>query len=55
MVASTPNYRSTRPLYYDKGCDSVNIGSIITTFKAIDDVYDNSYIPFTGYKSKTEW
>jgi len=51
MVASTPpSYRSNRPLYYtDKAADSANIGSIITTFKAIDDVYDNSYVPFTPY------
>jgi len=51
MVASTPpSYRSNRPLYYtDKAADSGNIGSIITTFKAIDDVYDNSYVPFTPY------
>ena len=50
MVSTPPSYRSNRPLYYtDKAADSGNIGSIITTFKAIDDVYDNSYVPFTPY------
>ena len=49
MVSSAPQYRNTRPLYYtDKGCDSTEIGSIVTSFKAIDDVYDNEYIPGNG-------
>ena len=49
MVSSAPQYRNTRPLYYtDKGCDSTEIGSIITSFKAIDNVYDNEYIPGNG-------
>ena len=55
MVASTPpSYRSNRPLYYtDKAADSANIGSIITTFKAIDDVYDN-YKAITGEETEGE-
>ena len=49
MVSSAPNYRNTRPLFYtDKGSDSMEIGSIMTTFKAIDNVYDKSYIPGNG-------
>lgn len=46
MTSSAPNYRNTRQLYYsDKASDSTEIGTIINSFKAIDNVYDNEYIP----------
>ena len=53
MASAAPNYRNTRPLFYtDKASDSTEIGSIITTFKAIDGVYDNSKIPANGIYSR---
>jgi len=46
-----PTYRNTRRNFYsDKTSDTMEIGTIITTFKAIDNSYDNSYIPFGPYK-----
>ena len=46
MTSSAPNYRNTRQLYYsDKASDSTEIGTIVNSFKAIDDVYDNDFIP----------
>ena len=46
----TISYRNTRPNFYsDKYTDTTEIGSIITTLKAVDDVYDNAYVPMTPY------
>ena len=46
MTSSAPNYRNTRQLYYsDKASDSTEIGTIVNSFKAIDGVYDNKFIP----------
>ena len=49
-VSSPPTYRNTRTNFYtDKASDSSPVGSIISTFKAITGVYDNSYIPLDPY------
>ena len=49
-VSSPPTYRNTRTNFYtDKASDNSPVGSIISTFKAVTNVYDNSYIPFDAY------
>ena len=49
-VSSPPTYRNTRSNFYtDKASDNSPVGSIISTFKAVTDVYDNSYIPLDPY------
>ena len=49
-VSSPPTYRNTRTNFYtDKASDNSPVGSIISTFKAITGVYDNSYIPLDPY------
>ena len=49
-VSSPPTYRNTRTNFYtDKASDNSPVGSIISTFKAITGVYDNSYIPVDPY------
>ena len=49
-VSSPPTYRNTRPNFYtDKASDNSPVGSIISTFKAVTGVYDNSYIPLDPY------
>ena len=50
-ISSPPEYRNTRPNFYtDKASDNNPVGSIINTFKAITDVYDNNYTPMNAYK-----
>jgi len=49
-VSSPPTYRNTRTNYYtDKASDNSPVGAIISTFKAVTNVYDNSYIPLDPY------
>ena len=48
-LSTQPEYRNIRSNYYsDKSADTTEIGTIITTFKSIDNVYDNSYVPGFG-------
>ena len=50
-VSSPPTYRNTRQNFYtDKSSDNNPVGSIISTFKSITNVYDNNYIPLTSYR-----
>ena len=45
-VAPNPTYRNIRQNYYtDKASDTTEVGTIITTMKAVDDVHDNSKVP----------
>ena len=47
-IAPNPAYRNIRKNFYtDKASDTTEIGTIITTMKAVDDVHDNSFIPTT--------
>ena len=48
-LSTQPEYRNIRSNYYsDKSADTTEVGTIITTFKSIDNVYDNSYVPGFG-------
>ncbi len=45
-VAPNPTYRNIRQNYYtDKASDTTEVGTIITTMKAVDGVHDNSKVP----------
>ena len=47
-IAANPTYRNIRQNYYtDKASDTTEVGTIITTMKAVDDVHDNSKVPTT--------
>ncbi len=48
-LATNPLYRNIRPNFYsDKGYDTTEVGSIITTMKSVTDSYDNSFIPLAS-------
>ena len=45
-VAPNPNYRNIRKNFYtDKTSDTTEIGTIISTMKAVTDIHDNSFVP----------
>ena len=45
-IAPNPNYRNIRKNFYtDKASDTTEIGTIISTMKAVTDIHDNSFIP----------
>ncbi len=47
-IAPNPVYRNIRKNFYtDKASDTTEIGTIISTMKAVTDVHDNSFIPTT--------
>ena len=47
-VAPNPTYRNTRANFYtDKASDTTEVGTIITTMKAVTNIHDNSFIPTT--------
>ena len=45
-IAPNPTYRNIRKNFYtDKASDTTEIGTIISTMKAVTDIHDNSLIP----------
>jgi len=45
-IAPNPTYRNIRKNFYtDKASDTTEVGTIISTMKAVTDVHDNSFIP----------
>ena len=47
-IAPNPAYRNIRKNFYtDKASDTTEIGTIISTMKAVTDVHDNSFVPTT--------
>ena len=45
-IAPNPVYRNIRKNFYtDKASDTTEIGTIISTMKAVTDVHDNSFVP----------
>ena len=47
-IAPNPTYRNIRKNFYtDKSSDTTEVGTIISTMKAVTDVHDNSLVPTT--------
>ena len=47
-IAPNPTYRNIRKNFYtDKSSDTTEVGTIISTMKAVTDIHDNSFVPTT--------